>query len=150
MNPLSASDLPKLATEDDAAQLVALLCSASREIGLKEHVCGPNKRPELLKWMKGECEARRVWTLAEGFTLQGMLILKENAAGILYVVVAESVRGRGLGPALIRYIQSLGAGSLSVEARNDRSRRMLERCAFHATGEVSPSGHPMLLWQRST
>jgi hypothetical protein len=86
MNPRSALELPKLATQDDAAQLVALLCFASREIGLKEHVCSPIKHPELLKWMKGQCEARRVWTLAEGSTLQGMLILKENAAGILYVV----------------------------------------------------------------
>jgi hypothetical protein len=83
---------PKLATEDVAAELIALLCSAAREIGLKEHVCTPANRPELLKWMKAQCEARRVWTLADGSTLQGMLILKENGAGILYVVVAESFR----------------------------------------------------------
>jgi ribosomal protein S18 acetylase RimI-like enzyme len=139
---------PKLASQDAAAQLVALLCSASREIGLKEHVCSPSKRPELLKWMKNQCKARRVWTLAEGATLVGMLILKENAAGILYVVVAESFRRRGLGPALIRHIQSLGAESLSAEARNEDSRRMLERCAFRATREVSSSGHPILSWRR--
>jgi hypothetical protein len=141
--------LPKLATEDAAAELIALLCSASREIGLKEHVCSPVKRPELLKWMKAQCEARRVWTLAEGSTLQGMLILNENAAGILYVVVTESFWGRGIGTTLTRHVQSLDIGSLSAEARNDRSRRMLERCGFHLTGEVSPSGHPMLLWESS-
>jgi GNAT superfamily N-acetyltransferase len=150
MNLLTASELPKLATQDDAAQLVALLCSAQREIGLKEHVCSPNNHSAYLKWMKDECGARRVWTLAEGAILVGMVILKENAAGLLYVVVAESFRGRGLGPVLIRHIQSLGDESLSAEARNEGSRRMLERCAFRATNEVSPSGHPILLWQRST
>ena len=139
---------PKLATENVAAELIALLCSAAREIGLKEHVSIPANRPELLKWMKAQCEARRVWTLADGSTLQGMLILKENGAGILYVVVAESFRGRGLGTTLTRHVQSLDIESLSAEARNDRSRRMLERCGFRLTGEVS-SGHPMLLWRRS-
>jgi hypothetical protein len=89
---------PKLATEDAAAELVALLCSAPREVGLKEHVCSPANRPELLKWMKAQCEARRVWTLAEGSTLLGMLILKEN--GILYVVVAESFWVEALAPRL--------------------------------------------------
>jgi ribosomal protein S18 acetylase RimI-like enzyme len=147
MSPLTASESPKLATQDAAAELVAMLCSASREIGLKEHVCGPDKQPELLKWMKDQCEARRVWVLSDGAALLGMLILKENVAGILYLVVAESFRGRGLGPALVRHIQSLGAESLSAEARNDRARRMLERCGFRTT-EVSLSGHPMLLWQR--
>jgi hypothetical protein len=83
MNSLTASELPKLATQEDAAQLVALLCSARREIGLKEHVCNPNNRSAYLKWMKGECAAQRVWTLAEGAILVGMLILEKNAAGIL-------------------------------------------------------------------
>lgn len=143
------SSHPSPATQDTAAQLVAFLCSASREIGLREHVCSPDNRAELLKWMKRQCKAQRVWTLADGATLLGMAVLKENAAGILYVVVAESFRGRGLGSVLVRHVQSLGADSLSAEVRNEDSRRMLERCAFHATREVSPSGHPILLWQRS-
>lgn len=120
---------PKLASQDAAAQLVALLCSASREIGLKEHVCSPSKRPELLKWMKNQCKARRVWTLAEGATLVGMLILKENAAGILYVVVAESFRRRGLGPALIRHIQSLVRS------------RFLRRLEMKTRGECLSAAH---------
>jgi ribosomal protein S18 acetylase RimI-like enzyme len=78
-----------------------------------------------------------------------MLILKENAAGILYVVVAESFWGRGLGSALTRHVQSLDIESLTAEARNDPSQRMLERCGFHLTDVVSSSGHPVLLWQRS-
>jgi hypothetical protein len=61
----------KLATKDDAAELIDLLCSASREIGLKGRVCRPENRSKLLKWMKGECEAQRVWTQTDGSTLQG-------------------------------------------------------------------------------
>jgi ribosomal protein S18 acetylase RimI-like enzyme len=139
-------ELPKLATKDEAVELVDLLCSASREIGLKEHVCGAENRPKLLKWMKDECDARRVWTLTNGTTLQGMLILKESLSGILYVVVAECFRGRGVGYALLRHIQSL-LGPLDAEARNDRSWRMLKRCGFHPTGDMSSSGHPILLWE---
>jgi ribosomal protein S18 acetylase RimI-like enzyme len=114
----------------------------------KENLCRPENRPKILGWMKGECDAQRIWTLTDGSTLQGMLILKASLLGILYVVVAERFRGRGVGPALVRHVQSLGLGSLDAEARNDHSRRMLERCGFRPTGDSSPSGHPILLWQR--
>jgi hypothetical protein len=106
----SMNRLPKLATTDDAAKLVDLLCSAPCKVGLREHVCRPENRPTLLNWMKGECDAQRVWTLTDGSTLRGMLILKESLSGILYVVVAERFRGRGVGPALVRHVQSLGLG----------------------------------------
>jgi ribosomal protein S18 acetylase RimI-like enzyme len=137
-------ELPKLATNDDAAELVDLLCSASREIGLREHVCSAEYRPELLRWMKEKCDAQRVWKLTDSLVLQGMLILNEKS--ILYVVVAESFRNRGVGSALLRHIQSLLRRPLNAEARNDHSRRMLERCGFRPTGELS-SGCPILLWQ---
>jgi GNAT superfamily N-acetyltransferase len=97
--------------------------------------------------MKGECDAQRIWTLTDGSTLQGMLILKASLLGILYVVVAERFRGRGVGPVLVSYVQSLRLGPLDAEARNDHSRRMLERCGFRPTGDFSSSGHPILLWQ---
>jgi GNAT superfamily N-acetyltransferase len=148
MNQLTAAKPPKLATADRAAKLVDLLCTASREIGLKEDLCRPENIVPLLSWMKAECDAQRVWTLTDGSALQGMLILKENLSGILYVVVAERFRGRGVGPALISHVQSLAVGSLDAEARNDRSRRMLKHCGFYPTGDFSFSGHPILLWQR--
>jgi hypothetical protein len=138
--------VPRLATKDDAAELIDLLCSASREIGLKGRVCRPENRSKLLKWMKGECEAQRVWTQTDGSTLQGMLILKESVSGILYVVVAECCRGRGIGHLLICHIQSRFGPPLDAEARNVRSQRMLERCGFRLTDESS-SGYPILLWQ---
>jgi ribosomal protein S18 acetylase RimI-like enzyme len=139
-----AISIPKLATKDEAMEVVDLLCSASREIGLREHVCSAENRPKLLKWMKDECDAQRVWTLRVTSTLQGMLILKEK--GILYVVVAEGFRGRGIGPGLIRHIQCRFGPPLDAEARNDRSQLMLERCGFRLTGELS-SGYPILLWE---
>jgi hypothetical protein len=127
--------VPTLVTQSAATELVELLCSASQEIGLKEQVCNSDNRPELLEWMKRQCEARRVWTLYESSTLLGMLILG----------VAELSRCRRLGPILVRHIQSLGAETLSAEARNDRSRRMLERCGF-VVGDSSPRGFPVMRW----
>ncbi len=137
-----------LASQDDADRLVGLLCSAALQIGLKEHVCSPENLPRLVNWMREQCQAHRAWMVCEDGALLGMLILNENKDGILYVVVAKSARRRGVGSILIRHVQS--RGSLYAEARNEPSRRMLQRCGFQDTGEVSPSGHPILSWRRCT
>lgn len=70
---------------------------------------------------------------------------KPDKLDILYVVVAESQKrkGAGAGSALIRHAMKLeGASSLEAEARNDASKRMLEKCGFHN------NGYPILTWTR--
>lgn len=132
---------PILASQTDADQLVTLLCSASSEIKLKQSVCSPDKRPALLDWMKRQCNARRVWMLTEAASVRAMLILEESL--ILYVVVAEP--HQGLGSALIHHVQTF-SNALRAEARNDDSRRLLERCGFRDSGERSQYGCPMFYW----
>jgi ribosomal protein S18 acetylase RimI-like enzyme len=146
MSRSTSKGTPSLASDDDAERLMRLLCSASQEIGLSEGVCSPEKLPQYVNWMRKECQARRVWMLCEDGALLGMLILDENEDRILYVVVANDARRRGLGSILIRHVQS--RASLCAEARNEPSRRMLQRCGFQDTGKVSPSGHPILSWRR--
>jgi GNAT superfamily N-acetyltransferase len=141
------SPVPSLASQDDADRLVGLLCSARLQIGLKEHVCSPENLPGLVNWMREQCQAHRAWIVCEDGGLVGMLILKENEDGILYVVVAKSARRRGVGSILICHVQSR-ASSLRAEARNGPSRRMLQRCGFQDTGDAS-QGHPILSWRRS-
>ena len=141
------SPVPSLASQDDANRLVDLLCSDALQIGLKEHVCSPENLPGLVNWMRKQCQAHRAWMVCEDGALLGMLILKENEDGILYVVVAKSARRRGLGSILIRHVQSR-VSSLCAEARNEPSRLMLQRCGFRDTGDTS-QGYPILSWRRS-
>ena len=141
------SPVPSLASQDDANRLVDLLCSDALQIGLKEHVCTPENLPQLVNWMRKQCQAHRAWMVCEDGALLGMLILKENEDGILYVVVAKSARRRGLGSILIRHVQSR-VSSLCAEARNEPSRLMLQRCGFRDTGDTS-QGYPILSWRRS-
>ena len=141
------SPVPSLASQDDANRLVDLLCSDALQIGLKAHVCTPGNLPRLVKWMRKQCQAHRAWMVCEDGALLGMLILKENEDGILYVVVAKSARRRGLGSILIRHVQSR-VSSLCAEARNEPSRLMLQRCGFRDTGDTS-QGYPILSWRRS-
>ena len=142
------SAVPCLASQDDADRLVGLLCSARLEIDLKEHVCSPENLPGLVNWMRKQCQAHRAWMVCEDGALLGMLILKENEDGILYVAVAKSARRRGVGSILIRHVQ-LRASSLCAEARNEPSRRMLQQCGFQDTGDKSQGYHPILSWRRS-
>ena len=141
------SPVPSLASQDDANRLVDLLCSDALQIGLKEHVCTPENLPQLVNWMRKQCQAHRAWMVCEDGALLGMLILKENEDGILYVVVAKSARRRGLGSILIRHVQSR-VSSLCAEARNEPSLLMLQRCGFRDTGDTS-QGYPILSWRRS-
>ena len=141
------SPVPSLASQDDANRLVDLLCSDALQISLKEHVCTPENLPQLVNWMRKQCQAHRAWMVCEDGALLGMLILKENEDGILYVVVAKSARRRGLGSILIRHVQSR-VSSLCAEARNEPSRLMLQRCGFRDTGDTS-QGYPILSWRRS-
>lgn len=54
---------PRLATDGDAAALIPLFCSGQDGIGLKPHVCSPERRPELLGWLTKQCAASLVWTI---------------------------------------------------------------------------------------
>jgi len=146
---LTDKQMLTLASQDDADRLVGLLCSAATQIGLKAHVWTPGNLPRLVNWMREQCQAHRAWMVCEDGALLGMLILKENEDGILYVVVAKAARRRGVGSILIRHVQQSRA-SLCAEARNEPSRRMLQRYGFQDTGKVSPSGHPLLSWRRCT
>jgi len=141
------SPVPSLASQDDADRLVSLLCSERLQIGLKEHVCTPENLPRLVNWVREQCQANRAWMVCEDGALLGMLILKENEDGILYVVVAKSARRRGVGSILIRHVQSR-VSSLCAEARNEPSRLMLQQCGFRETGDTS-QGYPILSWRRS-
>jgi GNAT superfamily N-acetyltransferase len=148
MGSCTDKQMLSLASQDDADRLVGLLCSAALQIGLREHVCSPEYLPELVNWMRKQCQAHRAWMVCEDGALLGMLILNENEDGILYVVVVKSARRRGVGSILIRHVQSR-ASSLRAEARNEPSRRMLQQCGFQDTDEES-QGHPILSWRRYT
>jgi len=138
----------ELATQDRAQALSDLLCSAKREIELNEEFCSENKQPERLIWMRECCSSSRVWMIAERGSILALAVLNKDRSRIDYIVVAEAVRGHGLGPALIRHIQSLDEiQTLKAEARNDRSRRMLERCGF-CEAEWQLLNYPELVWNR--
>jgi hypothetical protein len=141
---------PRLALESEAEQLVPVFCSGQEGIGLKPHVCSPEKYPQLLCWMKNACARELVWIINDGETTSGMLIFANLPAdNIDYIVVAESFRGLKLiGPALVRHVQ-LFMPSLHAEARNAHSQRLLVGCGFRLTDKTSLSGHPILTWERN-
>ena len=140
---------PRLATEGDAAALIPLFCSGQEGIGLKPHVCSPERLPDLLVWMKKKCTSGLVWTINDGPTPIGMLVLDGIAViTVLYVVVAQHLRGQKIGSTLVNHIQSLGFSSLRAEARNEYSERMLIGCGFHHGGEFH-CGHPIVVWERA-
>ena len=128
-----------------------LLCSARDDIKLADRVCDPANWSAYLDYWRGACAAGRVRTVTNGSTLLGMVVLHPHHGSmmeILYVVVAKVAQGQGIGPLLIRHVQSLdGVAAFRAEARNDRSRRMLERCGFAMTGEANGE-YPILVWQR--
>ena len=108
----------------------------------------PERCQELLEWMRKKCISGLVWTINDGHTPIGMLIL--GRLTILYVVVAQEFRGQKIGPALVRRIQSIDhLSSLRAEARNECSERMLISCGFHRCGEDDDSGYPIFIWKRA-
>jgi hypothetical protein len=145
--------LPRLAREDEAETLIPLFCSGGEEIGLKAHVCSSEKRPELLKWLKQQCNKSLVRVITDNGTPVGMLVLDSSRAWnvILYIVVDRRLRGKKtIGPALVRDLQSQpDIASLRAEARNEHSKRLFARCGFWQHDE-SDRGHPIMTWERTT
>ena len=145
-------DLPRLAREDEAAALIPLFCSGAEGIGLKAHVCSSEKRPELLTWLRQQCNKNLVRVITDNETPVGMLVLDSSRARnrILYIVVDCRFRGKKtIGPALVRHLQSQpGIDSLRAEARNEYSKRMFIRCGFRQHDECD-CGHPIMIWNRT-
>jgi RimJ/RimL family protein N-acetyltransferase len=136
---MTISDV-RLAEESDLRDIDALLCSAQKEIGLRESFCAPEKRGERLAWL---CKLHRndfLWVVRDDESLVGALILYKDRLGdmwVSYIVVAERMRGRGqIGPRLLQKAQTL-SGFLKAEARNEYSRRLLEKHGFRWAGELS-------------
>jgi ribosomal protein S18 acetylase RimI-like enzyme len=141
---------PRLAREGDAEVLIPLLCSGADGIALAVHVCTPENRENLLRGMKAKCAAGLLWMVDIDLIPAGMLILDRInpfRPDIFVVVVAERLRGRGIGPRLVRHIQAMPTvDCLRAEARNPSSKRMLIKCGFRANRYKSDAGFPYLFW----
>ena len=150
MKPAESIQESCLADVCDVPDIDTLLCSAQTQIGLKPTFCAIEKRPERLDLLHKKLAQNLLWVIRDGSELAGMMILEQDDSerinGIAYIVVAERMRGRGdIGPKLIYRAKTL-TNSLRAEARNDRSRRLLEKCGFREQEERSFSGHPILKW----
>jgi GNAT superfamily N-acetyltransferase len=150
---LSSAQLAKVS---DADALAVLFCTGEKEICLKPYVCSPENRANLTELFRRKCSSRKIWIVRNLRTPIGMLVFgkrsKENGINrteIDYVVVAPDFRGRGIGPILIKRIQSRkDVNSLRAEARNGSSKRMLIRCEFETDDTRSSSSHPIMTWQK--
>jgi RimJ/RimL family protein N-acetyltransferase len=144
-----------LAKECDIQDIDTLLCSAQEAIGLKQTFCSSENRPKRLEWLEAKLKYDLLWVIRDGSGLVGVLILEQDPLarvdGIAYIVVAERMRRqRKIGPRLVQKAQTLANGGfLKAEARNDNSRRLLEKCGFQWEQECSSSGHPILILSQS-
>jgi ribosomal protein S18 acetylase RimI-like enzyme len=139
------------ATRKDIERLILQFCSGAADIGLPPDTCLPENRERLRKLMLDWCARHLVWVLSERKQLSGMIVLGQFDARIeiAYIVVSEALRGqRRVGPALVRHIQSLPHVMwLWVEARNQRSLKLLESCGFRRTADEDAK-YPVLVWDR--
>jgi ribosomal protein S18 acetylase RimI-like enzyme len=143
---------PRLASENDAEALIPLFCSGAEGLALAAHVCTPENRENLVRGLKAKCAADLVWILVSGSMQAGMLILDRfnPRPDIFVVVIAERLRGQGLGPKLVRQIQAMpDVDRLRAEARNASSERMLKKCGFRLNRYRSSAGFPYLFWKKS-
>ena len=142
-----------LSTEHDFQDIDTLLCSA-QEL-LSQSFCASEKRSKRLEWLQEKLAHNLLWVVRDDDGLAGVLILEqdffERIMGIAYIVVTERMRGKKkIGPRLVQKAQTLAnTGFLRAEARNDYSRRLLEKCGFQAGHECSSSGHPILIWSNA-
>jgi ribosomal protein S18 acetylase RimI-like enzyme len=139
------------ATDIDIPDIDALFCSEADSIGLTADFCADeNRERRVTEYLGSRCESGSIWVVRDGEFLAGFMIMDRDLfghfMGICYLVVARHVQGsRTVGPALVQKAQAM-AGELAAEARNERSKRLLEKAGFGETGESSPSGHPKLRW----
>lgn len=153
-NPPMNTQETCLPEERDIHEIDSLLCAAQSEIGLSSNFCANENRPKRLAWLQEEFAHNLLWVIRDDDGLAGVLILKQDllarVIGIAYIVVAaRRRRQREIGPKLVQKAQELATGGfLKAEARNNGSRRLLERCGFEAGHEYSLSGHPILIWSK--
>jgi ribosomal protein S18 acetylase RimI-like enzyme len=144
---------PRLASENDAEALVPLFCSGAEGLALAAHVCTPENRENLVRGLKAKCAAGLVWVVVNDSMQAGKLILDRFnpfRPDIFVVVIAETLRGQGIGPELVRQIQAMpGVDRLRAEARNASSKRMLKKCGFRPNRYKSSAGFPYLFWKKS-
>jgi GNAT superfamily N-acetyltransferase len=148
---MSSRDIstPRLAAEAEVDGLITLFCSGAKEIGLKPHVCSEEGRPELRRLLETKCAERLVWVINQDRPIAMLVLDADTVTNLSYVVVDPQCREMGLGPTLVRHIQSLrNFRYLRAEARNPHSKHMLEKCGFERDGEVSIHGYPYMVWQR--
>jgi ribosomal protein S18 acetylase RimI-like enzyme len=144
---------PRVAAEGDAEALIPLFCSGADGLFLDAHVCTPKNRESLIQGMRAKCAAGLVWIVDNGSTKAGMLILDRFnpfRPDILVVVIAEALRGKGIGPKLVHHIQAMPTvDRLRAEVRNDYSKRMLKKCGFRPNRYKSAANFPYLFWKKS-
>lgn len=137
---------------NEAEEVFDLLCAARNEIKLSDRVYDCENRSAYIDLMQLWCAEGAVWEIREGLSLQAALVLRPHSSGgheILYVVAASDDRRRGMGSMLVRHIQARRfVHKLRGEARNDKSKSMLEKCGFVWNGETD-NGCPILQWPRS-
>jgi GNAT superfamily N-acetyltransferase len=143
--------VPHPASGEAAEALFELWCSASAEIGLRDNISIPSNRQKYVDWMKTCCDDSLVWAICDNDTLMALAIVDAKKVALDYIVVAENARRQGYGSILIKHVQELSTVSiLGAEARNDNSKRLLEKCGFTASGDFSPSNHPILTWTKAS
>lgn len=137
------------AKRKDAATLLDLLCSARVEIELASRVCDEAHRDEYVAWAAKKCVRGSVLVASIAGKIVGFLMF-DGIQVIEYVVIDKRLRRRGIGGELIRkFLTEFGHAYLKAEARNQDSRRLLERYGFVHEGEYDHSAEfPVLFLRR--
>jgi hypothetical protein len=127
---------PRLATPDEVESLVGLFCSCHQEIGLREHVCAPDRRQDLLKWFNSKIDEGAVWTTDGVSSLAVTTHYKTGTGRLLYLAVAPRERRAGTALKLVeRILLEAGSGKVCAEPRNESSRLLLLKAGFLPTNE---------------
>ncbi len=147
-------EILRAAKADEVAEIDRLMIGAKDQIGLSDGYCDTMKAAKRIEWLNKQIGFANLWVAVDAEGLAGVLIAGPDCRSkpvdrISYLIVAERLRGkRRVGPLLVQHAKLLAEGGfLEVEARNKRSQRLLKRCRFQSTGNVSYSGHPILNWR---
>jgi RimJ/RimL family protein N-acetyltransferase len=144
---------PCLALERDVERLDDLWMSGKEEIKLSAALTARDRTQWRIDWLGKKLERELIWIIRDHYGLAGMLVLDPDPAPLLwmeYIVAAKRWRGeKVIGPALIAKAKSLSKmGLLAAEARNDHSRKLLERLGFEKDLEWPFPTADVFVWRR--
>lgn len=128
------------AKPDDASCLAALYAKAFESTGFKEFAA-PERREELVDWLKGLCAGGKVWFSgdADGPIVLGHYDADKNE--VVTIATRDDVEGKGYATALLNKLVALYP-SVSVRPVTRGGQSVARKCGF------SPSTGDTSLWVR--